>query len=54
MFDNSRGREWAALNIRNVDHFIDKNENKIKKTRTFAQWVVIVTGFALARKKFKS
>lgn len=51
MFDNRSGREWAAMNIRSFDTFVDKNESKIKATRTFAQWVVIVTGLALVRKK---
>jgi hypothetical protein len=53
LFDNSRGREWAAFNISKVDDFVEKNESKIVKTRTFAQWVVAVTGIALMRKRFK-
>ena len=53
MFDNQRGREWAAFNIKNADHFIEKNENKIELAQRIAQFVVTVTGLTLIRKRMK-
>lgn len=53
MFDNQRGREWAAHNIRNADSFIEKNESKIISLQRLAQAVVTLTSLALLRKKFK-
>ena len=51
--DNQRGREWAAHNIKSVDHFVEKNESLLLRVQRTAQWVSIVTGLALMRKKFK-
>lgn len=53
MIDNQRGREWAAHNIRSVDHFVVKNESKIRTVQRLSDLVGLVAGLALLRKRFK-